>query len=258
MAVVEKAPDLKEPQPVSRTPMSEQSPSIVPEQRQAVRHILSAPALPRAAQSAKAKPAEISSPPAIQPVMEMAGQTRNSRLETALENRGSDPAGAIRDLQTLLSEEPRFANARMQLALLLWQEARQDEALQTMREGHRLSPDNADITVLLARLLAERQQNREAFELLRQIRAPVSNPGYYGLLGALARQQGQLDLAAKAYSQALRLNPDNLQWQMGLGLVLADQGQSAEARVLLQRVMQRLPAGSEVGGYLRGRLAGLG
>lgn len=188
----------------------------------------------------------------------MTGQTRNARLEAALENRGSDPAGTIRDLQMLVSEEPRFASARVQLALLLWQKARQDEALQALREGRQLFPDNADITILLARLLAELQQNREAFDLLRQMRAPVSNPGYYGLLGALARQQGQLDLANKAYRQALRLNPDNLQWQMGLGLVLADQGQSAEARVLLQRVLERLPAGSEVGEYLRGRLAGLG
>lgn len=252
------APDFEEPQSLSRTSVRQPPPSSTPEQRNAVRPVSSAPALPRAAQNKKAQAAELSSPPVIHPELEMTGQTRNARLEAALENRGSDPAGTIRDLQMLVSEEPRFASARVQLALLLWQKARQDEALQALREGRQLFPDNADITILLARLLAELQQNREAFDLLRQMRAPVSNPGYYGLLGALARQQGQLDLANKAYRQALRLNPDNLQWQMGLGLVLADQGQSAEARVLLQRVLERLPAGSEVGEYLRGRLAGLG
>lgn len=169
-----------------------------------------------------------------------------------------DPAGARQELESALALDPNFVSARSQLALLLWREGQGDDAIRLLRQGRQLQPQNAELSILLARLLAETQQEREALRILTTLSpVPAANPAYHGLLGAVARQQGQLALAASAYEKALRLAPGNVQWQMGLGLTLADLDRPGEARGMLQAALNRLPPDSGVAAFLRQRLAQL-
>lgn len=197
------------------------------------------------------------SPPAMRPNAARAPAERAQALyASAMDNVDVDPLSAQADLEKSLAIEPRFSAARSQLALLLWKTGHSSQALRLVREGLRANPQDTGLSILLARLLAGLQHNREALQTLSALQHPPRNDSaYYGLLGTLARDQGRLGLARRAYQDALRLEPDNARWQMGLGLTLADQGQYGDARGLLQQVLRRLPADNEIAQYLQERLA---
>ncbi|MEW5791773.1 MAG: tetratricopeptide repeat protein [Pseudomonadota bacterium] len=217
-------------------------------------------AAPRPLAAAEAKPLRQSGPIPVD--VEHPSETSHDRARhayaSAMDKLAVDPAGARQELESALALDPDFTSARSQLALFLWREGQGDDAIRLLRQGRQLQPQNAELSILLARLLAETQQEREALRILTTLSpAPDANPAYHGLLGAVARQQGQLALAASAYEKALRLAPGNVQWQMGLGLTLADLDRPGEARKLLQAVLHRLPPDSSVAAFLRQRLAQL-
>lgn len=64
-------------------------------------------------------------------------------------------------------------------------------------------------------------------------------------MGVLQEQAGLRADAQTSYRSALKLDPNNAQIQMALGLLLADSGNSAEAAALLAQVAPKLPQNSK-------------
>ncbi|MDD5376011.1 tetratricopeptide repeat protein, partial [Acidithiobacillus sp.] len=121
-----------------------------------------------------------------------------------------------------ISDSIVWEDEKLRLAERLWQRGETAEALESLRESLRRSPDNVSLTLLEARLLAAQQQPAQALSLLRALQpAPTDNADYFGMLGTLAQQQGDLPLAENAYARALTLAPDSLRWKTGMGITLA-------------------------------------
>ena len=140
---------------------------------------------------------------------------------------------------------------KLRLAERLWQRGEAAKALESLRESLRRSPDNVPLTLLEARLLAAQQQPAQALSLLRQLQpAPTDNADYFGMLGTLAQQQGDLPLAENAYARALTLAPDSLRWKTGMGITLALAGNKAALPYLEEALASTQPT-SPLAGYLR-------
>ena len=140
---------------------------------------------------------------------------------------------------------------KLRLAERLWQSGETAEALESLRESLRRSPNNVSLTLLEARLLAAQQQPAQALSLLRDLQpAPPDNADYFGMLGTLAQQQGDLPLAENAYVRALALAPDNLRWKTGMGITLALAGNDA-ARPYLEEALASTQPTSPLASYLR-------
>ena len=150
-----------------------------------------------------------------------------------------------------ISDSIAWEDDKLRLAKRLWQRGETAEALESLRESLRRSPNNVSLTLLEARLLAAQQQPAQALSLLRHLQpAPTDNADYFGMLGTLAQQQGDLPLAENAYARALTIAPDNLRWKTGMGITLALTGNDA-ARPYLEEALASIQPTSPLAGYLR-------
>jgi len=150
-----------------------------------------------------------------------------------------------------ISDSIVWEDEKLRLAERLWQRGETAEALESLRESLRRSPNNVSLTLLEARLLAAQQQPAQALSLLRHLQpAPTDNADYFGMLGTLAQQQGDLPLAENAYARALTLAPDSLRWKTGMGITLALAGNNA-ARPYLEEALASTQPTSPLAGYLR-------
>lgn len=241
-------------------------------------HALAAPAvpgvpLPHPVRIAAPAPLRVAPPAAREPLpasrqagpaAEPASSGWDSRGERALalyrsaQSLAGVDAGAAREkYQEALRLNPRLVAARLGLAEALWNAGERSAAMDTLRAGLGLDPDNAPLTLLQARLLAATEHPAEALAILLALRpAPAGNADYYGMIGTLAQQTGRLPLAREAFASALLLTPDNVRWQMGMGITLALQGKGA-ARPYLERALAATPAQSGVARYLESLLRNL-
>ncbi len=150
-----------------------------------------------------------------------------------------------------------WEDEKLRLAESLWQRGETTKALELLRESLRSAPRDIPLTLLEARLLAAQQQPGQALSLLRNLRpAPADSPDYFGMLGTLAQQQGDLHLAEDAYAHALTLAPDSLRWKTGMGITLALAGNDA-ARPYLKEALASVQPASPLADYLRALLAAL-
>ena len=150
-----------------------------------------------------------------------------------------------------------WEDEKLRLAESLWQRGETAKALELLRESLRSAPHDIPLTLLEARLLAAQQQPGQALSLLRNLQpAPADSPDYFGMLGTLAQQQGDLHLAEDAYAHALTLAPDSLRWKTGMGITLALAGNDA-ARPYLEEALASVQPASPLADYLRALLAAL-
>lgn len=136
---------------------------------------------------------------------------------------------AIARFEQTLANNPRHEAARQTLVGLLIENQRGDEAMQHMQQALALDPAQAQMAMLLARLQMER--NGPAVDTLqRTLPHAAANADFRAFLaGALQREQRHAE-AAEHYQAALRLQPANSVWWMGLGISLQALKRNAEAR----------------------------
>ena len=157
----------------------------------------------------------------------------------ALYRQGLELAGtghgrqAVERLKDALKLDPALAAARMHAASLLLEQGRGAEAEGLARDGMALSADEPALATLLARVLADRGDATGALALLtRQDRLGADG---FGLRAGLLAQQGDFQRALPDYEQAVRLQPGNSLWWLGLGVALEADGRSQQARQVYGR-----------------------
>lgn len=164
------------------------------------------------------------------------------KYQTAMVKRDTDAAKQA--LQTVLANDPLDIRSRKQLAALYYGENALDSARDTLTEGVRLSPTNADLRLLAARVIQTQGQTSEALQLLKAIQPSArQNLDFYALRAALAQQIGDLTEAEHTYRALTLAEPSSGRWWLGLAITQEKQGEmsgisvASYRRALLDRTL---------------------
>lgn len=158
---------------------------------------------------------------------------RQYREAIAMLDQGRTSA-AMDALGQTLKLDPRHDGARQSLVSLLIEAGRKDEAMQRLEQGLVADPGQAQLAMLLARMQIERGQSGVA-TLLRTLPSVAGNADYHAFLAGALQRDGRQHEAVEQYAMALRSNPENGVWLMGMGISLLADQQPAQARAAFER-----------------------
>jgi MSHA biogenesis protein MshN len=123
----------------------------------------------------------------------------------------------IAGLEQAVFAYPRHEAARQTLIGLLIETGRTDDAVRHLQLALGLNTNQPQLAMLLARLQLERGGN--AVETLqRTLPHALGNADYIAFLAGVLQKGGQHHEAAAQYEAALRIQPGNGVWWMGLGI----------------------------------------
>ncbi len=149
---------------------------------------------------------------------------------------------AEKDYRAALAIDDLFIPAKMNLAVLLSSQGRNDEAEALLREVVRDFPENADALRSLGLLRAEMGDAEEALDLLeRASRQQPTNARLHYNLGLLLQQLGRQDEAGRELRRALEIEPESLDYMHALADHLLRRGRLEEARAIARRMVALYP-----------------
>jgi predicted CXXCH cytochrome family protein len=151
-------------------------------------------------------------------------------LGTLFAQQGDDAARAEASFREAIRLEPNSAQAHTNLAILLSQQNRIEEASYHFEYALRLQPDyvlgHLNYGVMLSNV-------GRIDDAVQQMQAAVQlNPnlaGAHEILGKLEEMRGKIEEAIRQYSEAVRIDPQSSQTQLELGAALARTGNLKEA-----------------------------
>jgi MSHA biogenesis protein MshN len=143
-------------------------------------------------------------------------------------------AAAMDALGQTLKLDPRHDGARQSLVSLLIEAGRKDEAMQQLEQGLAADPGQAQLAMLLARMQIERGQSGVA-TLMRTLPSASGNADYHAFLAGALQRDARHAEAVEQYTAALRANPDNGVWLMGMGISLQADQRPAQAKASFER-----------------------
>lgn len=151
--------------------------------------------------------------------------------EKALSAQGQGQAEqAIKSLQEALALAPRHVKARLTLARLLNEHKQAPAAASLLADGLMLLPRQADFILALAPLWIQAGQENDAMALLAQgVRHADNSPAFHGYYASQLLRLKRHSDAALNYRIALKGEPGQHEWWLGLGLALQATGRTAEA-----------------------------
>jgi MSHA biogenesis protein MshN len=162
-------------------------------------------------------------------------------------------------LQKVLAATPLDVQARQMLIQLQLDTGRTEEARALLAEGQRLLPEQSSFTLALARLKVDSGDASGAIQLLEAGQANARNePQYHALLAALLLRAQRYDEAAQHYLVALRSDPANPSWLVGVGVAFEGVGKQADAAEAYRRADRAANLTPEMANFLSERLARLG
>lgn len=124
-----------------------------------------------------------------------------------------------------LAEYPDAHDTRLRLASMLYGRGALDQARAVIQEGLEYAPQQPELRLSLARILAEQQRYGAALSLLEQATPPLaSHLDYYSLQADMARRSDRCAQAITTYRQLLAEHSRG-NWWLGLGLCQREQGE---------------------------------
>jgi tetratricopeptide (TPR) repeat protein len=178
-----------------------------------------------------------------------------------LAHQGGRPEAAIELIRLALQQHDYNPVYRTNLAVVLRDQGKIDEAIAEARKAIQLKADLADAHCVLGAALHSQGKLDQSIAASRL--AICHNPqcaDAYSNLGAALRDQGEFDEALRAFRQALQIRPDAPLFYFNLGAALHEYGQLDEAiaayRQAIERKLGWADAYSNLGAALRewGRL----
>lgn len=162
-------------------------------------------------------------------------------------------------LQRLLEATPLNVRARQMLAQLQLNTGHPDQARALLTEGRRLLPEQSSFTMTLARLQVESGDVAGAIRLLESDRsAGRDDPQFHAFLATLLMLVERHAEAVQHYLVALRSDPANPSWLVGVGVALEGVGKQADAAEAYRRAEGSANLTPELATFLSERLARLG
>jgi MSHA biogenesis protein MshN len=164
---------------------------------------------------------------------------------------------ALANMEQAVFLYPRHDTARQTLVGLLIENKRLDEAMRHLQFGLGLDLKQPQMAMILARLQIEK--GGPAIETLQRTLPYAGGNGDYiaFLAGALQRAQRNRE-AAEQYQAALRLQPQNGVWWMGLGIALMADKRNPEAQEAFTRAKNSGNLSQELQSFVDRKLQQLG
>jgi len=160
---------------------------------------------------------------------------------------------AFAGLERALELYPRHEAARQTLVSLLLESGRNAEAIHHLALATSLDPRQGSMAMLLARLQLENGGN--ALETLqRSLPYAESNAEYRALIAGILQRASRHKEAVEHYQAAVRLQPDNSVWWMGLGISLQADKRNAEAKTAFRRAGESGRLAPELQAFVERRL----
>lgn len=162
-------------------------------------------------------------------------------------------------LQRALAANPLDIQARQMLIQLQLDTGQVDKADALLVEGQRLVPEQSNFTLMLARLKVDGGDAGGAIRLLEAGRASARNePQYHAFLATLLLRAQRYDEAMDHYLVALRSDPANANWLVGVGVAFEAVGKHADAAEAYRRADGTANLTPEIADFLSERLTRLG
>ncbi len=128
---------------------------------------------------------------------------------------------AIANLKSALTANPDHHKARELLVGLTLQHGRWQEGQQLLEQGIARHPRHLGFSQMLARVHIERGADQRALAVLESAGDSArADPEFLAFLAALYQRTGRHADAAKAYTDAVNLRPDEGRWWLGLAISL--------------------------------------
>ena len=171
-----------------------------------------------------------------------------------LERQGrTDEAKAL--LQRVLLTNSLDSAARQMLVELQLDTGQIEAARALLAEGQRLHPEQSHFSVALARLRVEIGDVNGAIQILESGRTIAGDdPQYRAFLAALLLRTGRHDEAVQHYLVALRSEPANGSWLIGVGVAFEGVGKHADAAEAYRRADSAPNLTPELANFLNERL----
>jgi MSHA biogenesis protein MshN len=165
---------------------------------------------------------------------------------------------AIQLLAELVDSEPRNIAARKKLAAMLFAQNQTARASEVLELGIRAFPQDADMRLMLARLLTRQQREEDAFSLLTPTQ-PLNNENteFLGYRAALAEKLGAHQIAYKDYQKLSRDYPEEARWWLGLAVSSERIEENQTAIQAYQRVLNLSQLGADVQQFAQQRISQL-
>lgn len=165
---------------------------------------------------------------------------------------------AVLALQKILQADPRAADARQLLAQVYMENARLDEARVLLVEGRQLQPGHVGFSQALGRLQLETGDAAGASRTLAEaMPSGGSDPQHLALLAAAQLKSNQHDSAAQNYLAALRSDPSNPHWLVGVGVAWEATGRRTDALEAYRRAETAAILPPELARFIAERIARL-
>lgn len=162
-------------------------------------------------------------------VTSTAGDDDWRRAQTLLGESRQDAAEPV--LKRILQVQPGHVAARQALVGVLLPAKRNAEATEVLEEGLSLQPAQTAWAMNLARLRAVANDYPAAWAVLeRSLPHAEANPEYRAFCGTVLQRLNRVGEAIAHYQAALRLNPREGRWWVGIGISYESAGKSADAR----------------------------
>ncbi len=157
------------------------------------------------------------------------------------------PLAAEQQLRKALEIDPAHIAARELLVSLLLSKGQWQLAQQQLQHGLDAAPKHYRFAQVLARLHAEHGEDQQALMVLAASRVQAAgDPEYLALMAAIFQRAGQHADAARAYRQAVTVQPRQGKWWLGMAISL-----EAENNVQAAREAYHRAATSGLDGKLR-------
>ena len=154
-----------------------------------------------------------------------------------------------------LEADPANESARQALVGLQLERGRREDAEQLLRDALQADPKQVRFAMLLARLQLERGAQTQALQTLEAgLPYGESDPEYLATAAAVMARTSRYREAAQLYETALRMDPGNAVWQMGLGMALRAEGNRREALAAFQRARDMKVLKPDLQAYVEGQV----
>jgi MSHA biogenesis protein MshN len=175
----------------------------------------------------------------------------------SLEQQGHKEQAKLQ-VQHLLANNPLDVPSRQMLVRLHLETGQVEQARALLVEGLRLLPEQVGFTMTLARLQMEGGDLAGAIRLLEadSFHTPA-DPQFHALLAAMLLRAERNGEAMQHYLVALRSDPANTNWLVGVGAAMEGVGNDADAAEAYRRARQGADLTPELADFLNTRLARL-